>query len=144
MTFSSRTVNVRCLMCKQALMEVHVDNKIYGPYQKIAHTKRGNEREDGWLDRETIFYHHDVDNDKGCNCFADKIELEKNRYTFYNVFSREYSNGSIKEDEKITCRIIWHEVYGFSDAELENRFEFVCCHCKRKGDLKSFESFFNL
>ena len=84
MTFSSRTVSVVCKGCHQGLLEVHVDGKIYGPYQKIAQTSRGNEREDGWGDTETIFFHHLVHNDKGCNCFADP--LEELPLTYYNVF----------------------------------------------------------
>ena len=137
MTFSSRTVSVICKGCQQGLLEVHVDGKIYGPYQKIAHTRRGNEREDGWEDRETIFFHHLVDNEKGCHCFANRRELEP--LTYYNVFSKRPSDDSYTEDEKVSCRIIWHKVYGFSDNELKRRFEFVCGNCKRKGDYESFK-----
>ena len=33
MTFSSRTINVLCKECGQRLMEMHLEDKIYGPYQ---------------------------------------------------------------------------------------------------------------
>ena len=138
MTFASRTEKVRCKECKQGLMEILVDDKTYGPYQQIAHTKRSDESERNWKERETIFFHHLVDKEKGCNCFADR----SNPFTYYNVFSKGESGDSYKEEEKINCRIIWHEVTGFSDDELKNDFEFVCCHCKRKGTLESFECYY--
>ena len=85
MTFSSRTVEVACQKCKQGVMEIHYGDKIFGPYQKISHTR------------------------------------------------------SYEEKEKVDCRVIWHEVHGFSDDEMEKNFEFICCNCKRKGPLETFE-----
>ena len=73
MTFSSRTVGVRCKTCNHGIMEIYYGDKIYGPYQKIAHTSRSDHTERNWLDRETIFYHHIVDNDKGCDAFLKLI-----------------------------------------------------------------------
>jgi hypothetical protein len=61
MTFSSRTIEVRCKTCKQGMMEIYFGDKIYGPYQEISHTSRSDHTERNWLDRETIFYHHIVD-----------------------------------------------------------------------------------
>ena len=119
MTFSSFNIDVRCKTCKHRLMEVHEEGKIYGPYQVIARTSRSTYNEDGWLPDETVFYHHCVENDKGCNCFADRDELEENRLTFYNVLYKNFSEGFIQEKESITCRIIWHKVHGFSDNDLK-------------------------
>ena len=78
-----------------------------------------------------------LDKDKGCNCFVDKTYP----FTYYNVFAKGESDDSYREEEKIDCHIIWHEMKGFSDDELGTKFEFVCCHCKRKGNLKSFEAY---
>ena len=78
-----------------------------------------------------------VDKDKGCNCFIDKT----NPFTYYNVFSKGESGDSYREEEKIYCRIIWYKLKGFSDDVLRTKFEFFCCHCKRKGDLESFETY---
>ena len=79
MTFSIRTISVHHKECGQRLMGVHVEDKIYGPYQKISHTRRSNQTETDWGERETIFYHHLVD--KGCNYFVDKT----NPFIYYNV-----------------------------------------------------------
>ena len=144
MTFSSRTVCVLCKQCGHKLMEVHAEGKIYGPYQVIAHTSRGTQREDGWLPRETVFYHHVVDRDKkGFCCFGGPSEPGIEQYNFHNVLceSDSYGSSSIQEKENINARIIWHKVHGFSEKEMKNLFEFVCCNCKRKGDLKSFEGY---
>ena len=139
MTFNGRTVGVLCKSWGQNLLEVHVDGKVFGPYQKIARTNRSNRNETGWLDQETILYHHSVDNTKEgfCSCFSKKDEFTKWPLTFYKIFC-EGNDDSYKEIEKVGCRIIWHEVFGFSDYQVQNEFEFVCCNCKRKGDLKSF------
>ena len=141
MTFNSKTVGVLCKNCQQHLLEVHVDGKVFGPYQKIARTNRSNRNETGWLDQETILYHHSVDNTKEgfCSCFGKKDEFSKFPLTFYKVFCKGGNDNSYKEEEKVGCRIIWHEVKGFSDYEVQNKFEFVCANCKRKGDLKSFD-----
>ena len=45
MTFSSRTIEVRCKTCKQGMMEIYFGDKIYGPYQKISHTSRSDHTE---------------------------------------------------------------------------------------------------
>ena len=137
MTFSSRTVGVRCKTCNHGIMEIYYGDKIYGPYQKISHKSRSDHTERNWLDRETIFYHHYVDNYKGCHCFS-KVDRD-GPLTFYNVLCKGQSNDTCKEEEKVDCRIIWHEVYGFSDNEVKNDFEFICCNCKRKGPLETFE-----
>ena len=73
MTFSSRTVGVRCKTCNHGIMEIYYGDKIYGPYQKISHTSRSDHTERNWLDRETIFYHHIVDKEKCCHCFLKLI-----------------------------------------------------------------------
>ena len=88
MTFNSKTVGVLCKNCQQHLLEVHVDGKVFGPYQKIARTNRSNRNETGWLDQETILYHHSVDNTKEgfCSCFGKKDEFSKFPLTFYKVF----------------------------------------------------------
>ena len=138
MTFSSRTVDVACQKCKQGVMEIHYGDKIFGPYQKISHTRRSDDTERNLLDRETIFYHHVVDKEKGfCNCFS-KVD-RNNPLTYYNVFCKGSSDDSYEEKEKVDCRVIWHEVHGFSDDEMEKNFEFICCNCKRKGPLETFE-----
>ena len=140
MTFNSKTVGVLCKNCQQHLLEVHVDGKVFGPYQKIARTQRSNRNETGWLDQETVLFHHCVDNEHegSCSCFSKKDEFSKWPLTFYKVFCKGGNDNSYKEEEKVGCRIIWHEVKGFSDYQVQNEFEFVCCNCKRKGDLKSF------
>ena len=62
--------------------------KVFGPYQKIARTNRSNRNETGWLDQETILYHHSVDNTKEgfCSCFGKKDEFSKWPLTFYKIF----------------------------------------------------------
>ena len=120
-------------------MEIYYGDKIYGPYQKIAHTSRSDHTERNWLDRETIFYHHIVDNYKGCHCFS-KVDRD-GPLTFYNVLCKDQLNGTCIEKEKVDCRIIWHKVHGFSDNEMKNDFEFICCNCKRKGPLEAFEGY---
>ena len=102
MTFQSRTVGVLCKQCGHKLMEVYAEGKIYGPYQVIAHTSRGTQREDGWLPRETVFYHHVVDRyKKSFCCFGGPSEPGIEPYNFHNILCENDSYGSaVQEKEK--------------------------------------------
>lgn len=145
MTYSSKTNNFACSFCKQygIGIEVHPKNdlsKIYGPYQKISTTVRG-ENPNATGEIETIFFHHVDDVNEGfCNCFSSKNY--ENPFIYHKVLCKSgYDSNSYQEKEKVSCRIIWHEVYGFSTNELNTLFNFICSNCKKQVDLNKCSTY---